>query len=84
MNAVLAVITAGLAAAVVQGPEDDVPYWKKLAVGAEVPVVPCSVAPVDVTLVTAAVVGETGPTVVVKVRTLPKLSTPATVFAALK
>ena len=84
MNAVLAVVTAGLAVTLVQGPEDDVPYWKKLAVGAGVLVVPFSVAPVDVTLVAAAVVGETGPAVVVKVRTLPKLSTPATVFAALK
>jgi hypothetical protein len=73
--------TAGLAVTLVQGPTDVVPYWKKLSVGAEVPVVPFSVAPVDVTLVTAPVVRETVPAV--KVRTLPKVSTPATVFAAL-
>jgi hypothetical protein len=59
VNAVLAVITAGLAVTLVQGPTDVVPYWKKLSVGAEVPVVPCSVAPVDVTLVAAPVVRET-------------------------
>ena len=63
MNAVLAVVTAGLAVTLVQGPTDVVPYWKKLSVGAGVLVVPFSVAPVDVTLVAAAVVGETGPAV---------------------